>query len=187
MLPCHVSTMTAPNWKRGQTGQAFVGRVAANSVKASVLAALLLPSTTQWGQSNRAPWPPDTWWQTHKTLDHRVCRHSTSPWTQEANMQSAWPWVRSQQNSIKSHPPQNIIMVCKMRRGKEDVCCISFGKYRLHVWSGFIRLLVGAMAQKASANVFGFSTSPKDGRFENVPQLCSYCHLAKVLGYSISN
>lgn len=47
-------------------------------------------------------------------------------------------------------------MACKMRRGKEDVCCILFGKYRLHVWSGFIRLLVEAMAQKASANLFGF-------------------------------
>lgn len=63
-------------------------------------------------------------------------------------MQLARPWVRSQQNGIKGQPPQNIIMACKMRREKEDVCSILFGKYRLHVWSGFIRLLVDAMAQK---------------------------------------
>lgn len=36
------------------------------SGKASVVAALLLPSTTQWGQRERAPWPPDTWRQKHR-------------------------------------------------------------------------------------------------------------------------
>lgn len=49
--------------KAGQTGQEFVRRA---SGKASVVAALLLPSTTQWGQSERAPWPADTWRQTHR-------------------------------------------------------------------------------------------------------------------------
>lgn len=34
--------------------------------RASGLAALLLPSTTQWGQRERAPWPPDSWRQTHR-------------------------------------------------------------------------------------------------------------------------
>lgn len=40
--------------------------------------------------------------------------------------------------------------------GGEDVCCILPGKYRLRVWSGFIGLSVGAMAEKVFADLFGF-------------------------------
>lgn len=38
----------------------------------------------------------------HIDRDHQVCRHSTSSWTQEPGMQSAWPWVRSQQKASKA-------------------------------------------------------------------------------------
>lgn len=47
-------------------------------------------------------------------------------------------------------------MACKMRRPKEDVCCISCGKYRLHVWPGFIRFLAEAVTRNAFTD-FGFS------------------------------
>lgn len=69
------------------------------------------------------------------------------------NTQLASLWVHSQQNGIKSRPPQNIIMACKMRRAKEDVCCISCGKYSLHVWPGFIRSLAEDAAPNAFANL----------------------------------
>lgn len=36
-------------------------------------------------------------------------------------------------------------MACKMRSAKEDVCCISCGNYRLHVWPGFIGFLADAV------------------------------------------
>lgn len=64
------------------------------------------------------------------------------------NIQLASLWAHSQQNGTESRPLKNIIMACKMRRAKEDVCCISCGKYSLHVWSGFIRPLTEDTVQK---------------------------------------
>lgn len=102
------------------------------------------------------PRPADTWRQTHRRKDHRVCRRSTSASSQQPNIRLAQPWARSQQNAIKSRDPQNIIMACKMRSAKEDVCCISCGNYRLHVWPGFI----GFLAEAATPSAF---TDFRDG------------------------
>lgn len=151
-VPCH--HQDGSQLKAVQTGQEFVRRA---SGKASAVAALLLPSTTRWGQRERKPWPADTWRQTHRLGITKFAGAALLPWTQQPNIQLAWPWVRSQQNGIKSHPPQNIIMACKMRRAKEDVCCISCGKYRLHVWPGFIRVLAETMTQNSFTSLFGFS------------------------------
>lgn len=73
-------------------------------------------------------------------------------------------------------------MACKMRREKEDVCCVLFGKYRLHVWSGSIRLFGDAMAQNASASLFGLPQHrPKDGTFGTVTTTRSKCEVTPFL------
>lgn len=53
-LPCRLSVQPVPSWKAGQTGQGICGPSGGGAFgKASMLAALLLPSTTQWGQGER--------------------------------------------------------------------------------------------------------------------------------------
>lgn len=86
-----------------------------------------------------------------------------------------------------------------MRRETEDVCCISSAKYRLHVWSGFIRLFgkVAATQTASASSLFGFPRpSPTDVNKRTLPpspsplpppssSLClsvCQCHLAKVWG-----
>lgn len=71
---------------RGQTGQEFVRRA---SGKASALAALLLPSTTQWGQREGAPWPADAWRQTHR---RRITEFAGTALLPEPSSQTyGWP------------------------------------------------------------------------------------------------
>lgn len=117
MLPCHVSITPVPSWKQDRREQEFVRRA---SGKASIVAALLLPSTTQWGQRERereTPWPSRHMTTNTQTRDHQVCRRSTSslnPSSQTCSRPDRG--YASQQNGIKSRPPQNIIMACKMRR-----------------------------------------------------------------------
>lgn len=120
-------------------------------------------------RSEQAPWSLKTWQQNMQTRDHQVCRRSTStahPAAKRASrpghghIVSKTPW----KDSLRKIS----LWLCKMRREREDVCSISSGKYRLHVWSGFIRLLVDGMGRKKKKNIcvlVGF-LSPKEPTFE---------------------
>lgn len=166
MLPCHVSITPVPSWKQDRREQEFVRRA---SGKASIVAALLLPSTTQWGQRERERerhrGQADTWRQTRRRGITKFAGAALLPWTQAAK-HAAVLTVGTQVSKTASKAGLRKISLWLVRweGGAEDVCCISFGKYRLHVWSGFIRLLVKAMTQNASCQlVWVHSTSPKDG------------------------
>lgn len=154
MLPCRATIVTVPSWRRYRQGRNLCGGPLARPRQRLPCYYLPLHGEVRERESHGQ--------QTHD--DKHIDSGSPSlpaqhffPWTQQPNIQLAWPWVRSQQNGIKSHPPQNIIMACKMRRAKEDVCCISCGKYRLHVWPGFIRFLAEAMTHNSFTSLFGSS------------------------------
>lgn len=126
--------------KLGQTAQEFVNQ---SPGKATAPAALLLLSSALCEVRASAVVTKD---MTTKHADAGLPSLPAQQFFLASRSQTlvpAWPRARSQQNLHKIS-----LWLGKMRREQEDVCSISFGKYRLHVWSGFIRLLVDGMARK---------------------------------------
>lgn len=113
---CHGSIVAASctNWKRW-------GRKLCHRPLVRPWTCLPLRSEVKEVENSAAA---ETWRQTRRPGITESAGAALLSEPSGVNTQLASLWVHSQQNGIKSRPPQNIIMACKMRRAKEDVCCI---------------------------------------------------------------
>ena len=139
----------------GQTGQEFVGKAFG---KASVLAALLLPSTTQWGQRETAPRPPDAWRQTHRRGG--ITESAGAALLAEPRSQTcSRPDRRYTVSRMASKAVLRKISLWLVRRGEEGSLFVVSRWVSTDYMCGLDLSGFGSelRPRKASANVFGFS------------------------------